>query len=366
MTSTSKTPRELGYRMPAEWHPHAATQLHWPSNRETWPGERLDRVEEVYGRILSVLSCREPVHLLVSGREAEERARKTLSRFPAEAGRIHWHRRRINDVWARDCGPIFVRREEASGGESPEFALTDWEYNAWGGKYPPWDDDNALPRWFADRFSIPRFEAGMVLEGGAVETDGEGTLITTESVLLNPNRNPEMDRSDIEKRLRDYLGVEKVIWLEEGLAGDDTDGHVDDLTRFLAPGVLLTVTAGEEDVNHRVLQRNLEILRSSTDAKGRDFAIETLPLPETRIRGTTVDGSEYVPASYANFYLANGAVLVPLYDDPNDAKAMDLFARRFPGRDIAGIPCSDLVWGQGSLHCVTRELYGIDPASAKD
>lgn len=360
------TPRELGYRMPAEWHPHAATLMHWPSNRETWPGERLRRVEQVYGRILTALSRHEPVHLLASDGETEERGREVLARFPADHGRIHWHRRRVNDVWARDCGPIFVRRapDESTGGEvagrsaPPEYAVTDWEYNAWGGKYPPWGDDNELPRWFAGRFGLPRFEAGMVLEGGSIETDGEGTLITTESVLLNPNRNPGLDRSQIEAKLRDFLGVEKIIWLKEGLAGDDTDGHVDDLARFLGPGTLLTMTAEEGSPNHDALAENLEILRSSTDARGRPFRIETLPLPETRIAGTTVDGSAHVPASYANFYIANGVLLLPLHDARSDARAAELLARYFPGREIAGIPCGDLVWGQGSIHCVTQQLYG--------
>ncbi|MDZ7773455.1 MAG: agmatine deiminase family protein [Balneolaceae bacterium] len=357
--SSNRRPGELGYRMPAEWHPHAATQLHWPSNRETWPGACLARVERVYGDILAALTPHEQVHLLAENEAVRERAGKVLEDFAVDPTRITWHVRPINDVWARDCGPIFVRREEAVDGDLPEWALTDWEYNAWGGKYPPWEDDNALPAWFARRFGIPRYAPGMVLEGGSIEVNGEGALLTTESVLLNPNRNPALDRGQIEDRLRAYLGADHVIWLKEGLTGDDTDGHIDDLARFLAPDTVLAVTAPPGDVNHAALAENLEILRSATLPGGRSLRIETLPLPETRIEGTTVDGSAYVPASYANFYVASGVVLVPLYDTRRDGEALELIGSHFPDREVDGISCADLVWGQGSIHCVTQQLYGL-------
>lgn len=281
---------------------------------------------------------------------------KLLQKEDIDLDRITFHLQAVNDVWARDCGPIFIRREY-EGRE--EFALTDWEYNAWGGKYPPFDDDNRLPKYLASRYGIKRFEPGMVLEGGSIEVNGEGVLLTTESVLLNPNRNPAMTKDEIEQKLKGYLGVEKIIWLKDGLAGDDTDGHIDDLSRFLNPTTILTMVAEEGDVNFEALQQNLEILKEATDREGNSFTIETLPLPETRIEGTTVDGSEYVPASYANFYIANRVVLVPVYDERYDGRALDLFKKYFPGREVVGIPCADLVWGQGSIHCITQQLYGI-------
>lgn len=352
-----KTPNELNYSMPPEWHPHAGTQMHWPTNRETWPGERMDRVERVYLDIVDALHKFEPIHLLVPDEGYREKILSLFSTCSIDPDRIIFHLKPTNDVWARDCGPIFISRTE--NGEE-EFAITDWEYNAWGEKYPPFADDNKLPKYFADRFDLPRFEPGMVLEGGSIEVNGEGVLLTTESVLLNENRNPDLSKDEIEQRLKDYLGVEKIIWLKKGLAGDDTDGHVDDLSRFLDSGTILTMIVDDKnDVNYEALETNLEILEKARDVNDNAFSIETLPLPKTKIEGTTVDGSEFVPASYANFYIANGAVLVPTYDVRYDELALDLFRNYFPNRKIIGIPCSDLVWGQGSIHCITQQLYGI-------
>lgn len=351
-----QTPAGLGFRMPAEWEGHAATQLHWPGNRKTWPGERLERVEEVYLNLIGVLHRHEPVLLLASAPNLK-RAEQKLKEREVDRGQIHLLEVPLNDVWARDCGPIFVRRDTTAGSE---FAVTDWEYNAWGGKYPPYEDDNRLPAWLADRFGLPCFRPGLVLEGGSIDVNGEGVLMTTESVLLNPNRNPDLSRTEIEQVLREYLGVESILWLRSGLAGDDTDGHIDDLARFLSPKTILaSVSEDPSGVNYHALKENLEILRRSTDASGEAFEIVTLPLPETRIEGTTVDGSEHVPASYANFYIANGVVMVPLYDERYDEEALELFRNHFPDREVAGIPCADLVWGQGSIHCITQQLYGL-------
>lgn len=345
--------------MPAEWHPHSATQLHWPSNRETWPGGRLQRVEKVYLDIIEVLHNYEPVHLFVENERIHKHAFELLGRRDIDFGRVVFHIQPINDVWARDCGPIFIRRQIEG---SEEYAITDWEYNAWGEKYPPYSDDNRLPKYVASKYGFKTFEPGMVLEGGSIDTNGNGVLLTTESVLLNPNRNPGLSKEEIERRLKNYLGVEKIIWLKEGLAGDDTDGHIDDLTRFLNEKTILTMVSDDPgDVNYQALQTNLEILLEATDQYDEKFIIEPLPLPETKIEGTTVDGSEYVPASYANFYVANGVVLVPVYDERYDQKALRLFRQYFPDRDVIGIPCADLVWGQGSIHCITQQLYGINP-----
>ena len=346
--------------MPAEWEKHSATQLHWPSNRETWPGERLGRVERVYVNIIEALSKYEPVILLADPSVNADHRNKKLNDTDAELTNVHIFTVPVNDVWARDCGPIFVRKRDGSNSEVPKFLITDWEYNAWGGKYPPFDDDNRLPARFAETFGIERYATGMVLEGGSIETNGEGVLLTTESVLLNENRNPGLEKREIEDKLKAYLGMDKVIWLKDGLEGDDTDGHIDDLSRFLNNNTILTMIADDEqDVNHDALAENLNILKSSRDVNGNPFHIVTLTLPHTKIEGTTVDGSEYVPASYANFYIANGVVLVPVYNSPHDETALNLFEKYFPKRNVIGINCTDLVWGQGSIHCITQQLYGL-------
>ncbi len=350
-------PASLGFSMPAEWSKHAATQLHWPSNRETWPGERLRRVEEVYLNIIDALHIYEPIHLFVADNNVRDRAAMLLEERGIRTERITFHVQPINDVWARDCGPIFIQKP---GEVREEYAIVDWEYNAWGGKYPPFDDDNRLPSYIASRFGLKRFVPGMVLEGGSIETNGEGILLTTESVLLNPNRNPGLSKKQIEQRLRDYLGAEKIIWLKGGLAGDDTDGHIDDVSRFLNEGTILTMIVDDpDDVNYSTLEVNLERLKRARDFSGNAFNIEMLPLPDTKIEGTTVDGSEYVPASYANFYVANGVVLVPVYDERYDEQALELFRQYFPDRRVVGIPCADLVWGQGAIHCITQQWYGV-------
>lgn len=354
MPEHHKTPYQLGYRMPAEWEHHSATQFHWPSNRETWPGERLDNVEQVYLDIIHALHQFEPIILLADPSVDADYILKKLKKKDIDLSLISLFSVPVNDVWARDCGPIFVKQNEQN------IAITDWEYNAWGEKYPPFDDDNRLPAWFAQKFDLKRFTPNMVLEGGSIETNGAGDFLTTESVLLNDNRNPNLTKKEIESRLKNYLGAENIVWLKNGLAGDDTDGHIDDLSRFLNEDTILTVlTDDPKDVNYEALQENFKLLKAAKNRHGEPFNIETLPLPNTKIKGTTVDGSEVVPASYANFYIANGVVLVPLYDPRYDQQALKLFRKYFPDRKIAGIPCADLVWGQGSIHCITQQLYGI-------
>lgn len=358
MLVPKNTPVKSGYRMPAEWHQHDATLMHWPSNRETWPGDRLTRAETVFLNIIDTLSSYEPV-LLLCDPSAIRRAEERIKSRVLDPGQVHLIEKPINDVWARDCGPICIKREKD---HSCEYAMTDWDYNAWGNKYPPYDDDNKVPVFLADKFNIPVFQPGLVLEGGSIDTNGKGLLLTTESVLLNPNRNPGLDKPMIEQYLSHYLGVEKILWMKAGLAGDDTDGHIDDLCRFLNEDtVLTTVTGDPDDINYHTLSENRKRLENVSDQKGNRLNIVELPLPGTRINGTTADGSEFVPASYANFYIANGVVLVPLYDKRYDKQAMELLGHYFPDREVAGIECTDLVWGQGSIHCVTHQLYGIIP-----
>lgn len=344
--------------MPAEWHRHSSTLMHWPVNTDTWPGNRMQRVHQVYLDILEALTPHERVHLLVPGEDVIHTVKNGLQERGLSEPDICFHIYKTNDVWARDCGPIGIIRKTGDGVE--EASLTDWEYNAWGGKYPPYDDDNAIPRFLSEMYNLSCFNPGMILEGGSIETNGNGILLTTESVLLNPNRNPGMSKSEIERNLCDYLGMEKIIWLHKGLAGDDTDGHIDDLARFVNENTILAMISNNpDDINYPILKENLELLRKARDRESHAFNIETLPMPETKIEGVTVDGSEYVPASYANFYIANGVVLVPFYDSRYDEQARTLLQRYFPDREVKGIPCADLVWGQGSIHCVTQQLYGM-------
>jgi agmatine deiminase len=353
------TPNIADYRMPAEWHPHTGTLLSWPVNRETWPDERLDRVERVYLNILKALTPHEHVHLLVNDANLHARLVALFSESNINLDAITFHVVTCNDVWARDFGPIFVR-SAAAAGTANEFAITNWGYNAWGGKYPPYDADAAIPTYLANTYGLTRFDPDMILEGGSIETNGNGVMLVTESVLLNPNRNPQLSKDEIESRLKTWLGQEKVIWLQRGLEGDDTDGHIDDLSRFLNENTIMTmITDDPDDVNYEALQQNYEILKKSTDQHGNPFTVVTLPMPLTHIEGTTVDGSEHVPASYANFYIANGVVLLPLYDPRYDEQALELFRTYFPNRIVAGIDCRDLVWGQGSIHCITQQLYGM-------
>lgn len=353
------TPNIADYRMPAEWHPHSGTLLSWPVNRETWPDERLDRVERVYLNILKALTPHEHVHLLVNDANLHARVVALFHDNAINLDAITFHVVTCNDVWARDFGPIFVRNAAASG-TPHEFAITNWGYNAWGGKYPPFDSDNAVPSYLAGKYNLHRFDPDMILEGGSIETNGKGVMLVTESVLLNPNRNPHLSKDEIESRLKTWLGQEKVIWLNRGLEGDDTDGHIDDLSRFLNENTIMTmITDDPEDVNYDALQENYTLLKSATDQHGNPFNIVTLPMPLTHIEGTTVDGSEHVPASYANFYIANGVVLLPLYDPRYDDQALALFREYFTDREVVGIDCRDLVWGQGSIHCITQQLYGM-------
>lgn len=357
-----RTPSESGFKMPAEWELHSATQLHWPSNRETWPGERLDRVEEIYIEIIRILHEYEPIILLVDP-PAFKRAEEKLKKEDLDSDTVHLTEQPLNDCWARDCGPVFISRENQG---MNEYAITDWEYNAWGEKYLPFDADNRIPLFFSETFRIPRYETGVVLEGGSIETNGEGMLLTTESVLLNNNRNPRLDKKEIETVLKNYLGIDKIIWLRKGLTGDDTDGHIDNLSRFLNTGTILTSLCEDpDDINYKTLNENYEILQNATDVNENPFNIEILPLPPTKIKDATVDGSGHVPASYANFYIANGVVLVPLYDSHHDSKALALFKRYFPDRDVYGILCTGLIWGQGSIHCITQQLYGTNHMLSK-
>jgi len=341
--------------MPAEWSPHSATMMIWPHNRATWPGKHLDEAQMVFRQMIRTLLKYEPVCLFVNDKIIQQRAEATLGGLGSLPYSCTFVTAPVNDVWARDSGPITVQNQ-ADG----SYLLTDWEFNSWGEKYSPWDNDNELPGRVADRFGLRTVKPGIVLEGGSIETNGEGLFITTESVLLNPNRNPGHNKREIEQILSRYLGAKKIIWLKEGLAGDDTDGHVDDLTRFVNKNTVVTaISDSPKSPNYHPLRENLSILQNSTGVGNKPLQVIPIPMPNTTTQTPAVDGSTHLPCSYANFYIANGAVLIPLYDEATDPHVLDLFSDLFPERSIEGIPCSGLVWGQGSIHCVTQQLYGV-------
>jgi agmatine deiminase len=341
---------EPRYFMPPEWAHHSSTWLSWPHKLESWPG-KFEPVPAVFAELAFQLSRSETVNINVMDDSMEHDARRLLKLKDPEgrfAQRVRFHRIRTNDAWCRDHGPNYVFREE---GGVREKVVLDWDYNAWGGKYEPFDDDDAVPARVAEIQGLSRILPGMVLEGGAIDVNGNGLLLTTEACLLNPNRNPSLSRMEIEERLFRYLGIRKVLWLGEGIAGDDTDGHVDDMTRFVGESTVVTVVEEDpSDENFRPLQENLRRLRTFTGLDGRPLDIVLLPMPEP----VFYDG-ERLPASYANFYIANTVVLVPTYRCDRDRQAIEVLQGCFPGREIVGVDCSDLIWGLGAIHCVTHE-----------
>lgn len=344
-----QTPSSLGYRMPAEWEPHQGTWLSWPHNRDSWPG-KFEPVEPIMVQAVAALCEGETVHINVLDDAHQAHVHRLLDKADVH-GRIEYHHFPTNDAWCRDHGAIFVTRTVDG---KQELAAIDCEYNAWGGKYPPYDLDNAVPRQMAEFLGIPRFEGGMVLEGGSIEVNGQGLLLTTEECLLNPNRNPHLAREEIETRLCDLFGAKKVLWLGEGIAGDDTDGHVDDVTRFVCEDTVVTVVENSsKDENYRPLQENLERLQSMTGLDGVPLKTLILPMP----RPLYHEGQR-LPASYANFYIGNRVVLLPTYNDPNDTVARQVLQFCFPFRRVVGIDCTDLVWGLGAFHCLTQQVPG--------
>jgi agmatine deiminase len=340
------TPAALGYRMPAEWEPHQGTWLSWPHNRSSWP-DRFEPVEPAYAEIVRALAVGETVHVNVLDADHGRHVSGLLERAGV-VGDIRLHEFPTNDAWCRDHGAIFVVRQ---GAEAPLLAL-DCDYNAWGGKYPPYDLDNLIPGRMAAYLGVPTFRAGMILEGGSIDVNGQGTVLTTEQCLLNPNRNPAMDRVRIERRLMDLLGVSQVLWLGDGIAGDDTDGHVDDLTRFVDRNTVVTVIEDDRDeVNYAPLRENRARLDRMRLADGSPLRVVELPMPAPRFIA-----GQRLPASYANFYIANHAVLLPVFGDDMDAEAGRILAPLFPGRRIVPVDCSDIVYGLGTIHCLTQQV----------
>ena len=345
MTDIAGTPRLSGYRMPAEWELHEATWISWPhADGQSFP-DSYERVVPTLVKMAAALAESEILRINISSADQEREVRGYLSKA-APMERVEFHHNPTNEPWCRDHGPIFVKRSSA-----PTLAVNDFGYNAWGGKYPPYDLDDVVPTRIARDLRLPLFNPGFILEGGSVDPNGEGTLLTTESCLLNPNRNPSMTREQIEQGLRDYLGVEKILWLGDGIEGDDTDGHVDDITRFVSRDTVVTVVEPHHgDPNHLPLRDNLERLQEMTLADGTPLNVFEMPMPPRIDR----EGLR-LPASHANFYIANEAVLMPSFGGESDVVAADLLAGLFPTRMIRPIDCQELIWGLGAFHCLTQQ-----------
>ncbi len=339
------SPASLGYAMPAEWEPHDATWISWPHpDGISFPG-CYDRVIPTFAKMVNAIAESEIVRINVKDGDQERTVRRLLNGAPPE--RIEFHAIPTNEPWCRDHGPIFIKKPDA-----PRLAIIDFGYNAWGYKYPPFDDDDDVPTQVGQRLGLDVFDVGdFVLEGGSIDVNGHGALLTTESCLLNPNRNPHLSKTDIEQLLRANLGVRDIIWLGDGIEGDDTDGHVDDITRFVAENRVVTVVEeNEDDANYTALQTNLDRLHGVHLGGHPPLEVHVLPMPSPIHR----DGQR-LPASYANFYIANTAVLLPVFGETNDAWAKAVLEEAFPTRRIVPIDCRELIWGLGAFHCLTQQ-----------
>ena len=340
------TPKKSGYHFPAEWHSHRATWLSWPHKEASWPG-KLDSVYAPYSQFIKEVAAGEQVCINVIDDDMEAAATVHLEAAGVNMANIQFFHHPTNDAWCRDHGPAFVINPG-----SGKKAIIDWGYNAWGGKYPPYEQDDVIPTLVGKALDLPVFHPGIVMEGGAVDFNGQGTVLTTEACLLNPNRNPHLSKAEIEEYLSEYYGVTQVLWLGDGIVGDDTDGHIDDITRFVNADTVVTVVEEDPaDENYDLLQENLKRLRGMRLEDGRPLNIIELPMPKP-----VVYDDQRLPASYANFYIANAAVVVPTYrDEKNDQRALDILSKCFPDRKVVGIDSTDIIWGLGSWHCLSQQ-----------
>ncbi len=362
--NSSSIPSKLGYYMPAEWEPHAATWLTWPRKEGISFPDRFESILNYWVMICKWLSPHEEVHINVFDEAHEEEVHRHLLRGGLQVGqRIFLHRFPAYEPWCRDHGPIFLVNSKPKVRNPPSLlsslAIVDWSYNAWGNKYPPYDLDDAIPEKIARWLDVPLFRPGIVMEGGSLDVNGKGTLLTTESCLLNKNRNPQLSKTQIERYLKDYLGIALILWLGKGIEGDDTDGHVDDLARFVNPTTVVTVLEEDpQDANYIFLQENFRKLQAMKDQDGRCLRIVKLPMP-----GVVEYQGQRLPASYANFYIANQTVLLPIYNHPNDKIAQQILQELFPRRKVVVMDCRDLLWGLGAFHCVTQQQPRTMPSS---
>ena len=346
MSISRPTPKELGYRFPAEYEPHTATWLSWPHKEASWPG-KMESIYAPYCLFIKTLADNEFVHINVNTEEMKEFAREKLEAISTVMDRVRFFSHPTNDAWCRDHGPAFLINETAV---QPKI-IVDWNYNAWGNKYPPYDLDDRIPTLIAAVYEIPVLYPDIIMEGGSVDFNGKGTLITSESCLLNPNRNPLLSRAGIEAYLEAYYGVSQIIWVKDGIAGDDTDGHIDDTVRFINEDTVLAVVEElRSDENYNILQQNLVDLKTKRLLNGKQLNVIELPMPDKLIYE-----DQRLPASYANFYIANGVVVVPTFRSAKDEKALRIIQEAFPERKVIGIDSTDIIWGLGSFHCLSQQ-----------
>jgi agmatine deiminase len=342
----TKTPKELGYHFPAEFAKHDATWLSWPHKEASWPG-KIKSIYPVYAQFIKLVAEGEIVNINVVNEKMKQSAIKYLDEVTADLSRINFFVHPTNDAWCRDHGPAFLINQKAD----QKKMIIDWGYNAWGGKYPPFDLDDNIPTLIANHYNIPVVYPGIVMEGGSVEFNGKGTLLTTSSCLLNQNRNPHLSQSEIENYLHNYYGVDHILWLGDGIMGDDTDGHIDDLTRFVNPTTVVTVVeSNSSDENYSILQENLKHLKKLRLEDGKQIDVVELPMPSP-----VIYEDMRLPASYANFYISNNYVIVPTFRDKNDDKALQILQLYFPDRKVVGLDSVDIIWGLGSFHCLSQQ-----------
>ncbi len=344
--TSAPTPRALGYRFPAEFAPHEATWLSWPHKEASWPG-KIEEIYPYYCRFIQILTQSETVRINVNDEHMQRFVLKQLELNRVETDRIEFYFHPTNDAWCRDHGPAFVINPNLND----KKAVVDWNYNAWGNKYPPYDLDDVVPTLIAQRFGLPVYHPGIVMEGGSVDFNGKGTLITSTACLLNPNRNPDLKQPEIEEYLRNFYGVEQILWVSEGIEGDDTDGHIDDTVRFTNEDTVITVVEeNSNDSNYSLLQENLSELKKMRLLNGKQLNIVELPMPDR----VEYEGQR-LPASYANFYICNRSVIVPTFRCAKDEKALQIIQDCFPDREVAGIDSTEIIWGLGSFHCLSQQ-----------
>ena len=339
------SPKKAGYSFPAEWVKHEATWLSWPHKEASWPG-KIEAIYQPYCQFIKVVAEGEKVRINLNDEATKAFAIAELEKVNADLSNIEFYFNPTNDAWCRDHGPAFLLNEDGT-----EKAVVDWGYNAWGDKYPPYDLDDVIPTKIAQHFDLPLYKPDIVMEGGSVEFNGAGTILTTTACLLNENRNPHLNKEQIEQYLLEFYGADQVLWLGDGIVGDDTDGHIDDITRFVNQNTVLTVVESNPlDENYLLLQENLEALKAMRLPDGTPLNIVELPMPSPVIYEDT-----RLPASYANFYIANAAVIVPTFRDVNDEKALEMIRQVFPDRKVVGIDSTDIIWGLGSFHCLSQQ-----------
>jgi agmatine deiminase len=342
----SPTPKELGYYFPAEFSPHVATWLSWPHKEASWPG-KIHAIYPSYAKFIKELTKGEMVKINVKDEAMKNFAVGHLSAAGVDLNKVEFFFHPTNDAWCRDHGPAFLINPAAEHRK----VIVDWGYNAWGDKYPPYDLDDVIPTLIAQQYRLPVYYPGIVMEGGSVEFNGNGTVMTSTACLLNPNRNPHLNQQQIEAYLCNYYGMNQVLWVDEGIIGDDTDGHIDDTVRFVNEDTVVTVIEeNKNDDNYALLQHNLKQLKAMRLPNSKQLNIVEIPMPDELIYE-----DQRLPCSYANFYIANKSVIVPVFNSPKDDKALQIIADCFPGREVVGIDSTDIIWGLGSFHCLSQQ-----------